>query len=184
MKKKFCLFEEVGRTPHLWTRTKGEEIREILFAFIRENRSGDTIVIDSTGIDVFDISFASEFFAKTLLSMPIQFPERYVVVENLTEFTRENLVSALEKTDLVLVELQNNNELELLGKYHQVDKETFLAINRHQQPITAFDLKDELGIKLQAMNERLNKLTEMRIIRRSKSVSAAGREQYVYSRII
>lgn len=184
MNERFSLFHESGRMPNLWTRSKGTEIRQKLLGFINSSRPGDTIIIDLQGIEVFDISFASELFGRTILSMPMQFPDRYIVVTNLSEFTRENLVASLEKIQLAIVEYKPSGELELLGKYHQVDQETFAVINTLSEPVTAVDLKDRLGIKLQAMNERLNKLVDLRVVRREKSVSAVGREQYIYSRLI
>ena len=183
MNKRFSVFEAGGRSAQLWTRPKGAAIRENLFELISSCQFGDVIILDMQGIEVFDISFASEFVGKAVLFLPRQFPDRYLVVENLTEFAKENLVSALEKLDLSIVECQSDGKREIIGKFHLVDQDTFKVISSSKDPVTAFELKEKLGVSIQAMNERLNKLVELQVIRRSKSTSLAGREQFVYSKL-
>jgi hypothetical protein len=131
------------------------------------------------GVEVFDFSFANEFFGKLLMALPQDYPGRFIVIEHLTEYTRENLAKALESTGLVAIE-RKGKKLEILGKAHPVDQSTFEAIVQAKGPMTAFELKEKLGVNLNAMNERLTKLTSMGLIRRGKGVSAAGREQYEY----
>jgi hypothetical protein len=154
-------------------------IRASILAIIDELSAGDVMVIDAKGVEVFDFSFANELFGKLLLALPSEYPGRFLVVEHLTEYTKENLTKALESLGLVIIE-RKGKKLELLGKVHPSDRQTFKAISEAKKPVTASGLKETLGINLNAMNERLTKLTNLGLIRREKTVSGAGREQFEY----
>ncbi len=164
----------------LWTRERAREIRERLVDELDQMQEGDTLVIDIKGVEVFDYSFANELFGKTLLSLPREYSGQFCIVEHLTPYTRENLIKALESLSLVMIE-RKGRKLQLLGKVHPTDQTTFDAIVRAKRPITAAELRDQLGVSLNAMNERLTKLTGFALIRRERGVSPAGRAQYAYS---
>jgi hypothetical protein len=108
-----------------------------------------------------------------------EFPGRFVVVEDLTEYTRENLGKALEALGVVMIE-RRKGKPELIGKFHPADQETFQALVEAREPVSAVALSKKLGINLTAMNERLAKLSGLGLARREKGSSAAGREQYEY----
>ncbi len=177
MNKKLML-GEYG--PHLWTRERAREIRVKAEKLLRELKPGESLVIDAQNVEVFDFSFANELFGKLLLNLPREYLDRFLIIENLTTYTRENLAKALESLNLAAIE-RTGGKLKLIGKLHPVDQETFAAIEKAGEPITATILKERLGINLTAMNERLTKLAMLGVIRREKGVSPAGREQYVYS---
>jgi hypothetical protein len=164
---------------HLWTRERGREVREELTRILEQLEPGDTLVVDAKDVDVFDYSFVSELFAKSLLSIPRDYPGRFLIVEHLKEYTRENLIKALESLNLIIIERQGG-KLQLLGKVHPADEQTFSAVTRAKGSVTAAALRDKLGINLTALNERLTKLANLGIVRREKGLSPAGREQYVY----
>lgn len=164
---------------HLWTRARAKTIRPELLAQLEKLRQGDTLVIDLSSVEVFDFSFANELFGKTLLSLRTEYVGRFLVVENLTDYTRENLDQALRALGLAIIE-RKGTELSLLGKAHAVDHATFAVIARAGAPMTAATLRDQLGVNLTAMNERLSKLVALGVARREKTASAAGREQYEY----
>lgn len=176
--EKVLLLSEYGQ--QLWTRERASQIRERLDEMLHSLQVGDTLVIDAEGVKVFDYSFANELFGKTLLRLPTEHPGRFIVIENLTEYTRENLAKALESLNLIIIERQGA-KLQLLGKVHPTDEDTFAMIAQAKRPITAATLKDQLGINVTAMNERLTKLTRLAVIRREKIASQAGREQYQYA---
>jgi hypothetical protein len=177
MEKRFLL-REYGK--QLWTREKAREIRPQLQGMLQGLNAGETLVIDVKGVEVFDYSFANEFFAKTLLSLPVDYPGSFLVVENLSTYTRENLEKTLESVGLVMIE-RKGKTLYLLGKLHPADQMTFDAIVRAKEPITAAELSSQLDVHLTAMNERLTKLTKLGLVRREKGTSPAGREQYLYA---
>lgn len=163
----------------LWTREKAKEIRIDLNEVLETLSVGDVLIIDATGVEVFDFSFANELFGKTLLTLGAEYPGKFVAVENLTEYTRENLSKALESLNLTIIE-RGRGKLELLGKVHPADQETFREIVRAGEAISAGALSKKLEVNLTAMNERLSKLTGLGVVRREKASSASGREQYVY----
>jgi len=165
---------------HLWTRDRARAIHADLMQLLRVSAEGDSVVIDAKGVEVFDYSFANELFGKTLMSLPNEYPGRFVIIENLTTYTAENLTKALESLSLAMIH-RKGKRLELIGKVHPSDLETFAAITNAKAPATAVALKDQLAVNLTAMNERLSKLVGLGVIRRQKAVSPAGREQYEYT---
>jgi len=128
---------------------------------------------------VFDFSFAAELFGKALSRLGVDYPGRFVVAEGLTESARENLNQALEASNLIMIE-RNGNEHRLLGKVHQLDRDTFAGILETGEAISAAALGKKLDVSPTAMNERLSKLNSFGVIRREKSSSASGREQFIY----
>jgi len=177
MEKRFPLAAH-GKT--LWTRDVARGIREELEELLSASAPGDTIAIDMKGIDAFDFSFANEFFGKALLSLPRLYPQRFLIVQGLSTYTRENLVHALESLGLAMIE-RKGRALALIGKVHPTDAATFEAIAGAKRPVTAAGLSEALSVGITAVNERLTKLTNLGVVRRRTGASAAGREQYEYS---
>ncbi len=176
MEKRFRL----GRHgTQLWTREKARQIRGQIAGILERLETGDVLVIDGTGVEVFDFSFANELFGRTLSTLVTEYPGRFVIVDNLTEYASENLTKALESTNQIMIE-RRNGKLVLLGKVHPVDQDTFGEIVRAGQAVSAGALSRKLEVNLTAMNERLSKLAGLGLVRREKGSSASGREQYVY----
>jgi len=163
---------------HLWTRERARHIRGRVGDVLQTLRAGDILVVDATGVEAFDFSFADELFGKTLLTLGGEYPGRFVVAENLTECAKENLAKALEGLSLTIIE-RRQGELTLLGKVHPADQETFAEVVA-VGATSAAALSKKLRVSLTAMNERLSKLTNLGLLRREKGSSASGREQYVY----
>jgi DNA-binding HxlR family transcriptional regulator len=113
------------------------------------------------------------------MTLAVESPGRFLIVENLNECTEENLNQALESLNVAMIE-RRLTDLNLLGKVHPADRETFAAIVKAGEAVSAGALSRNLEVNLTAMNERLSKLTSMGIVRREKGSSATGREQYVY----
>ena len=163
----------------LWTKEKARQIRSRVATILTALEAGDVLVVDAAGVEVFDFSFATELFGKALLTLAVESPGRFLIVENLNECTEENLNQALESLNVAMIE-RREAKLNLLGKVHPADRETFAAIAEVGAAATAGALSRDLEVNLTAMNERLSKLTSMGIVRREKGSSATGREQYVY----
>lgn len=180
MEHQFNLYVRSGRKAQLWTRDLAKTIRAELLKVLEGAAEGDVVAIDAKGIEVFDYSFANELFGKTLLSLAGEFPGRFLIVENLTDYSAENLGKALESLALLMIH-RRGNRIELIGKPHSADEETFRAIVGSRKPVTASELKDRLKLNLTTMNERLSKLANLGVVRRWKSTSPAGREQFEYS---
>jgi predicted transcriptional regulator len=137
------------------------------------------LVLDIQGVEVFDYSFAEELFGKLLVSLPREYPGRFVLVEGLSTYTQENLARALESLGLMMIE-RREGMLQLIGKVHPTDQATFAALVKAQGPVTVAALTTALQVSLNAVNERLAKLTACGVVRRQKGLSPAGREQYEY----
>jgi hypothetical protein len=176
MEKKFAL-KQFG--TQLWTRETARPIRSHLVDALELLREGDVLAIDASGVDVFDFSFAAELFGKALSRLGADYPGRFVIAEGLSESARENLNQALEASNLIMIE-RNGDELRLLGKVHPFDRETFTGILQAGEAVSAGALGKKLDVTPTAMNERLSKLNNLGVVRREKSSSASGREQYIY----
>jgi|GEM_PF-1498533 len=167
---------------HLWTRELAAKIRVELNRLLDSSRSGEVVVIDAKDVEVFDYSFANELFGKALRSLQSEYTDRFLAVEHLTEYTRENLSKALESLNLMMVE-RRGSKLNLLGKVHPSDEETYLEIVQAKKPVSAVELKDALDLNINATNERLTKLTNLSVIRRTQGVSESGRKQFLYTAV-
>lgn len=165
---------------HLWLRERAREIKPHLQKLFEDLKVGDIVILDTGGVEALDQSFASEFFVTTLFSLPVEYPGRFLIFENLSEYMREQLQIAFERINLAAIERQKDGSLHLFGKFHPADEETFAAILKAGGSATASELTERLGVNLTAMNERLTKLTKLALVRRDKATSQAGREQYQY----
>lgn len=179
LKKMEKVFALVEFGTQLWTRELASSIRDQVERVLNTCDLREVLVLDAKGVDVFDYSFANELFGKLLFKMPNEFPGRFLIVEHLTGYTRENLAKALETLGLIILE-RKVKKLQLLGKVHTTDEQTFAAILAAKEPVTASMLKDVLKVNLTAMNERLTKFAGLSLVYREKATSSAGREQYVY----
>src|SRR5258708_17847184 len=157
MEKRFKL---VQHGSHLWTREKGRQIRSRLAAVLETLGTGDVLVVDAAGVEAFDFSFASELFGKTLLTLGAEYPGRFVIAENLTECTNENLDKALEILNLTMIE-QSQGKLKLLSKVHPADHQTFPQIVGAAAAVSPGALSTQIDVHPTAMNERLSKLTNL-----------------------
>jgi predicted transcriptional regulator len=178
MEKSFPLATPMRK--RLWTREIARPLRGAVEDQLAQLGPGDILVIDMKGIEAFDYSFANEFFGKAILSLPKLYPERFLIVDGLNEYTRENLKNALESLGLAMIE-RHARKLRLIGKIHPTDTATFEAIAQARHAVTAAFLRDLLQINVTAVNERLAKLASLGLVRRRRGSSAAGREQYEYS---
>ena len=158
------------------------EPRKELNELLDGSGPGGVVVVDLNGVEAFDFSFANEFFGKTVLSLPKEHPERFLVVENLTEYIRENLEETMEGLKTAVLE-RKGRELVLLGKIHPAYQETFRLISGTQESVTAGEVSEKMQINVTAANERLAKLAGMGLIRREKGTSESGRELFLYSTV-
>lgn len=158
------------------------EPRKELNDLLAEIGPGEVAVVDLKGVETFDFSFANEFFGKTALSLSKEHPERFLVVENLTEYTRENLNETLEGLKTAMIE-RRDGELAILGKIHPAYLETFSLVAGAGDSITAGEVSEKMQINITAANERLTKLVGMGLIRREKGTSDTGRELFRYSTV-
>ena len=165
--------------PRLWTRDKARAIRVAVEEQLEQLPELGTLVIDGKGVEVFDFSFANELFGRLVLNLQSMTPPRFIVVEQLEPYARENLEKALQILNLAIVE-RRPSKTALLGKAGPPDEATFAALSKAKRPLTAVQLAEQLGTTLTAMNERLTKLTRLGLVARVRAQAPSGREPYAY----
>ena len=163
----------------LWTRPTARVKRAALLEVLAEASPGQTVVIDAEGLQAFDHSFASEFFSKTLRELPVSYPGVFLIVEHLGEFPIESLEVTLERDKQILM-VRVEEGLKLLGDHRPADQEMIDALAASPGPATAAALSAQLGVTINAMNERLAKLTRFGLVYRVEETSSAGRRQFAY----
>ena len=165
--------------PRLWTREKAREIRHVVEDRLETMPAMATLVIDGAGVEVFDFSFANELFGRLAIALPTLSSPRFVVVEHLEPYARENLEKALLILGLAIVE-RRGAKAQLLGKVGAADAETFALLSGTTRPTTAGQLAEKLRTALTAMNERLTRLMKLGVVARVRAEQPTGREQYAY----
>lgn len=176
MEKRFPLRTQGAQ---LWTRPKAVPAREAVERLLDDLPIGDTVIVDAEGVEIFDLSYAAELFGKVVLRLAREYQGRFFIVEHLNPDARENLEAALKQLDLAMIERVEGRP-RLIGKFHPADEETVITLFTAGAPIAAADLGERLGLKINAANERLAKLTDMGLVSRERARSSAGREQFLY----
>lgn len=179
VKKEFALFEGL---PQLWTRETGGKIREKVEKVLGTMSEGSLLEIDAIGIEVFDVSFASELFAKLVLHIPIEYEGICIAVKGLNSYTEENLESALLRAGVMMLVVDGNEAWHLIGKSTGADATTIDALKHMEGPVSVQDLAHHLDIQPTACSERLSRLTQLGMVHRFSTES--GRVQYRYSSIL
>jgi hypothetical protein len=164
---------------HLWGKASAREVRRSMNQILESLHPGDVLAIDHDGVEAFDLTFATELFAKLMALVVAEHAGRFVLVEHLNDCTTENLSVALERLNLAMI-VRQDKQLCLMGKINSLDIETFAECIAVGGVVSATLMSTRLGITLTAMNERLTKLTSMGVIRRERGSSASGRTQYEY----
>lgn len=173
MEKTFYLQEHF-----YWTRERAIPIRAEILELMEQLAEGDVLLLDVHYVQAFDYSFAAELFERLIKTIRSR-DGRFLLIDGLTEYNRENLQTALESLNLCTIARSDGN-VGLVGQFKSVDAETFDLIAKHRKPSSASELQASLGISLNAVNERLKKLLGLGLIRRIPARSASGREQFLY----
>jgi len=166
---------KVGRK--LWTRDRARTPREEVERLLESTEPGATVTIDLRGVDVFDFSFAAEFFGRLLQRLPTEHAGRFLVVEHIGPWTGPNLQATLEGLELAAIVRDEDDRYRLFGKVTETDRATFEALAARGGRSTAAELASGLHVNLTAMNERLQKLVGRGVLRREE---APGRARFTY----
>jgi len=166
----------VGKT--LWTLDKAITLLSPLNIKLANAESGDVVVVDCSGVNVFDVSFAAGYFDTAIASLSTGTKNICLVVEGLNAVTRRNLSAALKESGLMTVERVGNDEYHLVGRFSSSDEETLAFMQQQTEPLSARELSDALDIKITTANERLGKLAKMSILH--KTAGHGGRTQQRY----
>ncbi|MEK6693710.1 MAG: hypothetical protein AABY44_09830 [Nitrospirota bacterium] len=166
----------------LVTRASGEVLRRRIERDILNEEDGVVIAIDFSGIGVIDYSCADEMVAK-LISRLIseEYGDKYILLTGLNKNQRENIAVALERKDLaVMVEMENGEKI-FLGNLHNYLKESLFLILKKNK-ITAKEVSEILGIRLNTSGTRLLNLCKKRLVKRTEEIIDGGRV-WVYDKL-
>ncbi len=169
-----------SKPARLWGHDLGREARLCIEAELESAPEGSTVWADLDGVEVMDVSFSTEAFAKVYASMFSLFPGRALVLENPSKYVKLNLDSALKMAGLLALTVEGPRKWDLIGKTSEIDRPTLEALRKRKQATTP-ELQADLGLaNLPAVNQRLRKLAESGIIIRTKIAGQKGGEQYIY----
>ena len=140
-------FKLVPYGKRLWTREKAAKVRRVLEEKLHKAAADTIFRIDCSGVEVFDFSFATELFVKTLSSVSADRTGRCMVIGGLSDYTRENLNAALIHAGLMSVEADGKT-VRLLGKFSPSDEETLRTLLNRKHPYTVRELADTLSIQV------------------------------------
>ena len=163
--------------PQLWTRDRARPPREEVERLLDDAEPSSIVTIDLQGVEVFDFSFAAEFFGRLLQRLPTEHPGRFLVVENVGPWTGPNLQATLDGLELAAIVRDEGGRYRLIGKVTETDRATFEALLALGGGSTAAELASGLDVNLTAMNERLQKLVGRGVLRREP---APGRARFTY----
>jgi predicted transcriptional regulator len=166
----------------LVTRPSGQVIRERIERDIASEKDGEVIALDFSGIGVIDYSCADEMVAK-LISRLIseEYGDKYILLTGLNKNQRENIAVALERKALaVMVEMEDSEKI-FLGNLHNYLKESLFLILKKNK-ITAKEVSEILGIRLNTSGTRLLNLYKKRLVKRTEEIIDGGRV-WVYDKL-
>lgn len=161
---------------HLWGRTIGETVRENIEAELSALDPGVILAIDLHDVEVMDFSFASEVVGKILSRRPVEYSDRYVILQGVSVYVKENLDAALQNLELAVLVIRNE-DWEVIGKIGGVDIETLQELFEANSA-TSREMAARLDISITAVNNRLRKLADLGLIRKTRAGSSGGRYRY------
>lgn len=140
---------------HLVTRPTGRAIRtgvESQIAEMEGDRQVCLSVLDFTQVRVLDYSCADEIVAKLLLRyLGEERPaEAYFIVRNVQEHHVEAIEAVLERHELLLVAVQDDGPVELLGAADPAQRTVWDALVRRGRAQRA-EIADETGLAKEAV---------------------------------
>jgi DNA-binding transcriptional ArsR family regulator len=171
--------QEPNQQAQLWGRPLGREVRAEIEEQLTALAPGETLIVDLTGVEVMDHSFAGEVFGRLLGSLAVEHPGRVLLLTGLSNDVRDDLSVTLAAMELTALALKSTRTWELLGKAGETDRETLAALQRLKEA-TAPQIAEVLDLKLPAANGRLKKLSEAGMIVRMRVTAPTGGEQYAY----
>lgn len=164
------------------TRQSGQVLRERIERGIEQERVGEVVALDFTGIGVIDYCCADEIVAK-LVSRLLggEYGDRYILLIGLNEYQRENIAVALERKDLAVLAQIESGKKEVLGNLNNYLRKT-LDLVVEKGNITAGELSKMLKLPANTSGTRLLNLHRKRLVRRRDDLREGGRV-WVYESI-
>ncbi|QQE77290.1 hypothetical protein [Alicyclobacillus sp. SO9] len=170
--------------PYLATRPYGRQVRERVITVIQGTSNESIVNLDFEGVQFLDYSGSDELVVMLMNRIVNnELGLRYLVLSNLMEWHRENILVALERTKKhSLLEIRSEG-LFLLGKVKPMLVNVLRAVyNQHVE--TARALADIAGHEINLASTKLSQLYQQRLIIRVESVLPEGGRQYMYRPVL
>jgi hypothetical protein len=194
-------------------RPMGRKVQEELDAQLRQLPPGGVLVLDFTGVEMMDYSFADEALGTLYSRMSAkEYPDRFLILavrdDELGEALMENIEVALNRREVAALVLPHEAVPEVIttleeqtGSEADADKRASLewrvvgglpghlvdtlkaVMDRYQ--VTVRELADTLKIdSATACNNRVAKLYQLHLVRREAAIVPEGGRLYSYSAIV
>lgn len=187
------LAKEAELSDPYWlvSREFGRKMLDVLKEKLAELPLNTNLVIDFENIRLLEWSFADEAFATlAVLLSKGEFPERYMVLKNLSETSVDNLeiaVTTRPKRDpgsirnLVLV-ISEEKSARYLGKLESHLLQVWDYVKNHEE-VTANDVAKNLNLEINTASTKLKTLYDNRLLKRIEQKTEFGK-QYIYSKVL
>ncbi len=162
----------------LITRQLGKQIKERIIQSL-EHEEMDVVILDFTGVQVLDFSWADECVAKLLAELNADlYHYKGILVENCTDDQAENIAAALLQRNLYLIRLESLR-WQILGDLREPLFSTLNYLHQSKS-VTARDVADYFQIAINTASNRLSELAKKHIVLRYEETLPNGGKQYVY----
>ena len=186
---------------HLAMRPQGRKVQEALDSTLRKLAPGSVLLVDFSGVEMMDYSFADEALGTLYSRMAAkEYPDRYIVLkvddDDLGEALIENIEVALnrrevaalvlpvDKLDSAATQADGKPPWKIIGRLPEHLVDTLRAVMEKDQA-TVRDLVEALELEsATACNNRIAKLYQLHLVRRTTAIVPEGGRQYCYSSII
>jgi hypothetical protein len=164
-------------------RERGKEIQlEILRCLSQEV---GTVVLDFSQVQFMDFSCADEAITIPLRRILAgEFEGRFIVLRGLEESVFENVEAVLKIRNLQCLFIDKKGEPKVMGELKKPLRETLELVLKRRR-ITAREVANVLGLKINTSSNRLSQLSSLRLIRRLEEAPViGGGRQYVFEAIV
>lgn len=178
--KRLVVEELRNESNNLVTRQTGQRIRERIERDLETEEEGQIVILDFSGVGIIDYSCADEVVAKIIARLiGNEYGDKYILLRNLAPNQRENIQVALERKNLPALSIDEKKKLRVFGSLNPYLTDALKEVNKRKN-ITARDLADLTGVKINSASTKLLNLYNARlVVRRAENLPIGGRE-YVY----
>lgn len=176
------LLSEGQETVNLLFRPKLIPLRESLMKEMGIAASGTVFYYDMNQVEGINGSGADEIIVKPIKHFIENYKteDKYLVLMNLNEEHDHiyNIDLTLKEENVTVVGKQHN-EIHIIGNIGDSLREILIIAHEYGE-VTARDIADKLEKKLNLASTQLNKLNEMRLLKRYEVQLEEGGRQYIY----
>lgn len=160
------------------TRERGSEVRREIEKRLRGANFEGFLILDFSGVQLISFSFADEVVGRLLADRAAgEWDNTLILVANANDEVLHPIVRSLERRKLIGLYLLPGEIRLIAAPPHTV--ETYEAARRHDEFRTT-ELAAELGVTVQACNNRLRSLLDTGILVRTTGIPRSGGREFVY----